>query len=223
MSLPTLVDSMAGRLTQAACDRRLSEWTARVSAHAQITIDLRAPTPLDLSKPCVVMSNHRSHYDIPVLYAVVGPSLRMVGKRELFAIPIFGRAIRQAGFVEVDRKNHERALESLERAKGLLSNQIPIWIAPEGTRSTTGKLSPFKKGGFVIAQTVGCPVLPITIEGTEAILPPGSIATRPGVRVVVHVHDAVKPQRFAHLDRKTSLAAFMAEVRGAIESPLRSP
>ena len=104
--------------------------------------------------------------------AVPSPSLRMVAKTELFRIPGFGRAMRAAEFVEVDRGDRARAVDSLKRAAATLGSGVSVWIAPEGHRSRDGVLGPLKKGGFHLARETGTAILPVALCGTRDVLPP---------------------------------------------------
>lgn len=220
VSAPTVLDAVRGRLSRDVCDARLAAWAERVMRHTRMQVDVRGRENLERGRTYVVMSNHQSHMDVPVLYWVLGPNMRMVAKKELFELPVFGRAIREAGFVCVDRQNHERAIASLADAKQHLASGAHIWIAPEGTRSATGALLPFKKGGFVLALETGAPVLPITISGTREVLRARGLRSRRGVSVRVVIHPAIETARFTSMDRKEGRDALIAEVRGAIEAAL---
>src|SRR4051812_11311621 len=162
VSVPTVVDAARGRLSQRECDVRLETFASHVMRNAEILVSVRGREHLEGSQSSrggldagtrtyVVMSNHQSHYDVPVLYYVLGGRMRMVAKKELFSLPVFGRALRDSGMIEVDRGNRERAIASLHTAQKQLEAGTHIWIAPEGTRSETGDLGAFKKGGFVLA------------------------------------------------------------------------
>jgi 1-acyl-sn-glycerol-3-phosphate acyltransferase len=238
ISLPTVVDGARGLLSQKRCDERLETFAAHVMRNAEIAVSVRGREHLAGSQSCrggldsaagsrtyVVMSNHQSHYDVPVLFYVLGGRLRMVAKTELFSLPLFGRAIREAGMIEVDRKNHARAVASLATAKAQLEAGTHIWIAPEGTRSTTGELLPFKKGGFVLALDIGAPILPITIQGTRDVLPAHGMLSRPGVQVHVTIHPPIETKDFAarsgsRPEAKAARDTLMNEVRLAIGSAL---
>jgi 1-acyl-sn-glycerol-3-phosphate acyltransferase len=141
------------------------------------------------------MSNHQSHLDIPMLYATLpSPTIRMLGKKELFQIPVWGRGLRAAEFIEVDRSNHTRAVQSIDHAATLIRDGVSIYLAPEGTRSKDGKIGALKKGGFHLAIGTGTPIVPVAISGTGAILAPGEKAMHLGqpVRVVIGAPIAVE-------------------------------
>jgi 1-acyl-sn-glycerol-3-phosphate acyltransferase len=168
----------------------------------------------------LLMSNHQSHYDIPVLFYVIGANLRMLGKVEHFKIPIFGEAAHQAGFIAVDRSNRQQALKSLEVAKETIASGVHVWIAPEGTRSRTGELLPFKKGGFTLALEAGLPVLPITIQGTKDALHANDFRSVRGAKVRVTIAPPLESKSYAEGDLKTKRARLMTDVRRAIECGL---
>jgi 1-acyl-sn-glycerol-3-phosphate acyltransferase len=160
------------------------------------------------------MSNHQSLYDIPVIFQVIEQRLRMVSKIELASVPVWGAAMRASGFIFVDRRNREAAIRSLGEARAKLDDGVLVWIAPEGTRSRDGALGPFKKGGFILAEEMGVPVLPISIHGTSTILPARTWDLRRDQPVRVTIHPRIG--REAHPTRE----AFMAAVRDAIASGL---
>ena len=180
ISLPTIVQAARGTLTQQICDERLDSWSRRLVRQAGIEIDVKGREHLVSGEPFVVMSNHQSHYDIPVLYQSLRIPLRMVAKKEIFRIPFMAGAMRAAGFVEVDRKNRHSAIQTLSSAHERLEAAVSLWIAPEGTRSKTGRLGPFKKGGFHLALKSGMRILPVTIEGTRFALPAGGLHVNRG-------------------------------------------
>lgn len=226
VSAPTVIDALRGTVTRQVCNARIESWATRVVANSEMMISVRGREHIDPKRlgqgqhAYVVMSNHQSHYDVAVVYYVLGSAIRMVAKRELFRIPVFGRAMRAAGFVSVDRKNTESAIASLADAKAMLECGVPIWIAPEGTRSPTGELLPFKKGGFVLALETNSPILPVNIRGTRDVLRAKGLLSRPGVEVFVTIHAPVDPARYASLPRKAARDALMEDVRRAIASGL---
>jgi len=136
-------------------------------------------------RPCVYVANHQSQFDVPALVVAMPADFRMVAKRELLYIPIFGWALWLAGFIFIDRTDREKAIRSLERAMRTLSRGISIVVFAEGTRSPDGRLLPFKKGGFVMALKAGVPIVPVSIRGGRDVLPKGSLRVKPGAIEVV--------------------------------------
>src|SRR5688572_7441235 len=150
-------------------DRRLEEWARRLVKAARIDLVVEGREHLATDEAFVMMSNHQSHFDIVVLFHVLKRRVRMVAKKELYRVPIFAGAMRVAGFIEIDRSDRHQAVAALSGAKDAIAAGTSIWIAPEGTRSETGRLGPFKKGGFHLALTAEARILPITIDGTRKV------------------------------------------------------
>ena len=186
--LPTFAESLVREIDRDEADARLALFARRVIARTRIQLHVEGRDRVPGDRAFVYMSNHQSHMDIPVLYAALpARSLRMVGKKELFRIPFWSRALRAGGFIEIDRSNRASAIASLDRAAAEIRDGISVWIAPEGHRSRTGSLGPLKKGGFHLAKDTGTPIVPVAIHGTFEILPPGTInmAYDRSVRVVI--------------------------------------
>jgi 1-acyl-sn-glycerol-3-phosphate acyltransferase len=138
------------------------------------------------NRSCIYMSNHQSNFDIPVLLSKLPVQFRWLAKAELFKIPIFGRGMRGAGYISIDRSNRKSAFQSLARAAESIRNGTSVLIFPEGTRSRDGHLHAFKKGGFVLAVDAGVPIVPIVIQGTYAMMPKDSrLIRRQTVRVEI--------------------------------------
>jgi len=192
ISLPTVIDAMFGRLTREKVDARLRSWSQRVLDRIDARLDVRGRDDIDWSRPYVVMSNHQSHFDIPIACATVPGSLRFVAKKELYGIPIFGQALEQAGMIRIDRQNRKRAIESLKAAADTIRQGYHVWIAPEGTRSRSGELGELKKGGFFLAAETGTPIVPLVIDGAYDILPPKTRRIRKGVPVTVTFGKAIE-------------------------------
>jgi 1-acyl-sn-glycerol-3-phosphate acyltransferase len=213
---PTVVEAIFGDVPRERCTRRLKEWAARVVALTEMDIHVRGLEHIDPNETYVIMSNHRSNYDIFVLFDAFPGVLRMIAKNDLAKIPILSGAMSAAEFIFVERADHARAMEAMQIAEARLRSGISVWIAPEGTRSEDGALLPFKKGGFMLALGTKTKILPVTILGTAEVLPPKEIRVRSGKRVDVQFHAPIDPAIYGADHRD----ALMRRVREAMASPL---
>jgi 1-acyl-sn-glycerol-3-phosphate acyltransferase len=181
-------------------------------AGVQVKAEFLAPVPKDT--PCLYLVNHASNLDPPLLASVLPGRSAMLIKRELLRIPLLGWGMRLAGFVPVARSGSvEDARKSLDEAAAVLRSGISLAIFVEGTRSPDGRLLPFKKGPFFLAETCQLPVVPVTIRGTSALLPKGSLRLRAGT-VSVTFHPPLHPAAFPNRD------ALRSAVRSGIASAL---
>jgi 1-acyl-sn-glycerol-3-phosphate acyltransferase len=183
-----------------------------------VRVDVRGAEHIDPRQSYVVAANHLSHIDIWVLYGYLGMDIRWVAKKEVRRIPVLGIACVALGHVFIDRSNHERALASLDQAKARIRHGTSIIFFPEGTRSRSGELQPFKKGAFRMAMDLDLPVLPVTISGTRALLTPDTARLTPGhARLVIH------PPVLAEGTDNEALAELMRKSRAAISADLNPP
>jgi 1-acyl-sn-glycerol-3-phosphate acyltransferase len=134
---------------------------------------------MDPAAAVICMSNHQSNFDIPVLLGYLPVPFRWLAKAELFKIPVFGRAMRGAGYIPIDRSDRPAAIASLRQAAAAIRGGVSVVIFPEGTRSPDGTLKPFKKGGFVMAIEAGVPIVPVALRGTFDIMPKNRLLIRP--------------------------------------------
>lgn len=186
ITAPSLLEMTRGSLSRASIDERARWFGHRVVELLDIQLEARGAELVPPGRAYVYMSNHQSHLDIPMLYAALpSPTIRMLAKKELFKIPLWGQGLRAAEFIEVDRGNHERAVRSIEHAAALIRDGVSVYLAPEGTRSRDGRIGPLKKGGFHLALGTGAPIVPVAVRGTLDILPRGSRSMRTGLPVSV--------------------------------------
>lgn len=137
--------------------------------------------------PVLLMSNHQSLVDIAALVDTLPPSVswRFVAKKELVRVPIFGWCLVTTGQIIIDRGDRERAVASLRRAAERIRGGASVIVFPEGTRSPSGSLRPFKSGPFHLALEAQVPIVPVTVSGSQRITPKGSLQVRPGsVKIV---------------------------------------
>ena len=221
ISVPTVVEALYRPLDLPLAERRLAWWSHKLLADAAITLTVTGREHAgDGSEPLIVMSNHQSHYDIPVLFQSGLGALRMVTKAELFKVPIWGRAMARAGFIRVDRHDREQAVDALRGQGGsVLAAGMRVWIAPEGTRSRTGELGPFKSGGFRMALDQGVRILPVAIDGTREVLPAQGVVVQRGKHVRVTVLPAIDPAAYGVTRRKELMDAVRGAIAGALGRP----
>jgi 1-acyl-sn-glycerol-3-phosphate acyltransferase len=161
------------------------------------------------------MSNHQGSYDIFVLLSCLPIQFRWIAKKELFAIPILGWAMRAANYISIDRSGKRKALESIERAADKIKGGVSVVIFPEGTRSRDGSIQPFKRGGFTLAMKSGVPIIPITINGSWDVMPRESMKVRPG-EIRVSIDRAIQTTPLSLREK----SVLMGKVREIIERNL---
>lgn len=164
----------------------------------------------DFTKPAIYVANHQSTLDIPALFVALPVAFRFVAKQQLKYVPFMGWYMSMAKFVFIDRRNHKRAVKSLELAANRIRSGISIAMFAEGTRSDDLSIMPFKKGPFALAMKAGVPVVPVAIEGSGKLMPKNSWNITPGP-VTVTVGDPIDPAQFGD-DRE----ALMKAVRDRI-------
>ena len=151
-----------------------------------IRVQVRGPDMIPAGQAVVYMANHESNADAPALFPCLPPVLVLV-KKEVFRIPVLGRAMRLRGFIPVDRRRRERAVQAVEEAVQSLRRGNSFVVFPEGTRSPDGRLQPFKKGGFIMALKAAAPIVPVSISGGRTIMRKGDWAIHRGtMRVSIH-------------------------------------
>jgi 1-acyl-sn-glycerol-3-phosphate acyltransferase len=155
-------------------------WARGILFVSRIKVTVNGLENIDPSQSYVYMSNHQSNFDIPVLLAHLPVQFRWLAKAELFRIPIFGRAMRGAGYVKIDRFNQESAFASINEAAAKIKNGVSVMIFPEGTRSRDGNIRPFKKGGFIMSMDSGVPIVPVILLGTWTIMDKSSLKINTG-------------------------------------------
>ena len=164
--------------------------------------------------------NHTSNVEPPVLFLALRslfPRLRILYKAELRNLPILTRAFDLAGFIPLERGNRDQSLPAIERAAEALRGGNSFLIFPEGTRSRTGELLPFKKGGFIMALKAQAPIVPVAIRGARAAMRKGSPWIQP-VTIEVRVGEPVSTAGLSIDDRERLVGTVRAEVERLLHS-----
>ncbi len=156
-------------------------WAKLILLTAGVKVNIKGTENITPGSAYVLMSNHQSHFDVISLISKMPVRIYFLAKKELLRIPVFGWAMFLIGHVPIDRTDREEAFRSIDRAVEKVKGGTNVMVFPEGTRSSTGELLPFKKGGFVLAIKGGIPILPVGIYGSDRILPKGSWKISSGI------------------------------------------
>jgi len=164
-------------------------------------------------RAAVYCANHQSNVDPPLLFTALHPRMHVLYKAELERMPILARAFRMGGFIPVNRNNREDAMRSIDAGVASIREGHSFLIFPEGTRSQTEELLPFKKGGFIMAIKAQAPIVPVAIRGGREAMRRGSRIVRP-VTVNIRVGEPIETAGMTLEDRDRLIEA----VRLAITS-----
>jgi 1-acyl-sn-glycerol-3-phosphate acyltransferase len=190
-------------------------WSRSVMWAGGIKVRVHGLETSDDTEPRIFASNHVSWFDVAGLAKVL-PRHKFVAKAELFKVPIFGRAMRAAGMVEIQRDNRKAAFGAYEVAAERIRQGNSVVVFPEGTRGRDYRLRPFKKGPFVLAIAAGVPVVPIIVHGTIEILRKGSFRVHPGT-IDIHLLEPVSTTTVDYDHRE----ALMQTVRTRMADAMR--
>ena len=199
-------------------------WSTAVLWAVGIKVRVHGLEKVSDQGPHIFASNHVSWFDVPSLAKVL-PRYKFVAKAELFKVPIFGRAMRAAGMIEIQRENRKAAFGAYEVAAERIRAGNSVVVFPEGTRGHAYPLRPFKKGPFVLAIAAGVPIVPIIVHGTIEVMRRGSLLARPGT-IDIHLLDPVSTAGVDYDHRevlmqtvRTRMADAMRELYGVEPLP----
>lgn len=182
-----------------------------------ITFRVRGREHVLLDRAAVYCSNHQSNVDPPVLFEALHPRMHILYKHEIDQIPILARAFRLGGFIPVDRRNREAAMKSIEAGARSIRGGNSFLIFPEGTRSRTDELLPFKKGGIHMAILAQAPVVPVAIRGGREAMRKGSWRIRP-VTIDIAVGEPVETAGMTADDRDRLIAIIREKIEGELRA-----
>jgi len=170
---------------------------------AGVRLEVQGRERIPRARPVVFMANHQSNSDPPALISVL-PKVLVLVKKEFFRVPIIGNGMTQIGFIRVDRRNREQALDAVDRGVLAMKAGHSFLVYPEGTRSPDGRLQQFKKGVFVMALKAHAPIVPISVSGSNKIMPKGKFVMRPG-RIRITFHESISTEGLTIDDREVMI------------------
>lgn len=166
-----------------------------VLAVSRVKLVVEGLDRVDFSRSYIYVANHASHFDIPAVIAGIPDQIRIVYKKELEKIPIFGWGLKYGKtYIAIDRGKKQDALQSLDEAANKIRNGASVILFAEGTRTSDGNLQPFKRGPFNLAVKANVPIVPVTINGSYDVLPRGSWRIHPGTITLV-LSEPIEPPK----------------------------
>ena len=202
-------------------DSLLRRWSWALLRPTGMAVSVHNPHEVEFieGRRYMLMCNHSSLYDIPLSFVALPGSIRMLTKRELFRIPLFGAGLRAGEFISIDRANIKTAMADLETARKKMESGIVLWVAPEGTRSKDGRLQPFKKGAIRLAIDMGAMIVPLGIDGINNVLPANTTDLYINGTVDVRIGEPIDA---AGYDR-TDFTTLMADLENSLRTLIRQP
>jgi 1-acyl-sn-glycerol-3-phosphate acyltransferase len=195
----------------------LGHWGVRLGLTLSgITFKVAGASNVPSDRAAVYCSNHESNVDPPIVFEALHPRLHILYKAELNRIPVLARAFRLGGFIPIERQNRESSMRSIEAGAASIRSGNSFLIFPEGTRSKTGQLLPFKKGGFVMAIRAQAPIVPVAVQGGRAAMRKGSWVIRP-VTVSLRVGEPIETAGLTQDDRQDLIDRVHQRIASMLE------
>lgn len=174
-------------------------WARGLLATWGVKVEVLGLEHLPTQGPYIIMANHQSHADVPILFSSLPIIPGFLAKKELAKIPFLAMALRAGGHVLIDRSDRNSAMRAIKNAADEVRSGKTLAIFPEGTRGAEDRLGPFKKGAFLLAKKALVPVVPVAIQGSRSILSRDELLPRSG-QVRVHVGKTISPDEIRTLD-----------------------
>lgn len=184
------------------CDECPRKWARTILRWTGTRVVVENPERIARGRRQILVVNHVSWFDVLALAGHLPGPYRFVAKKELANVPVFGHAWRACGHISIDRQDRSSAIRSLEEARRQLEAEAPtVVLFPEGTRSASGELLPFKKGAFMLALQTGAEIVPAALLGTREIMPKGSLLVRTGRTIRFRIGEPISVTGLTVQDR----------------------
>jgi len=180
-------------------------WARLVLKASGVRVEVSGTEHINKNKSYIFIANHLSMFDIPATVAAIPNTIKMLTKKELFRIPLFGWALYAGRHIRIDRQKRESAIQSLDEAVNRIKKEdISVLVYAEGTRSPDGKIKTFKKGAFILGIKSGIPIVPVTIVGSREIVPKKSLKINRGT-ITIYIDNPVETKNLTLNDKSELL------------------
>lgn len=207
---------------------RLALWMARniwapiIIAGGLSRLSVTGEQNVSPGRPALVVSNHQSYADVPILYRALPVPLRFTAKKELEQLPLIGKFMRSLGMVLIDRSTQQRAANSVHELKMSLNRGEWTVVFAEGTRSLDGVVGPFAAGSFAAAIAENVDILPVAIAGSGRMLSKGGFCVRPS-KIQVRIGQAISTSGLKQSDRFELAAKTHDAVEALLDGAVANP
>lgn len=186
-----------------------------------IRTEIRGRENIDRNTSYVFVANHQGAFDIFLIYGYLKHNFKWMMKKQLQSIPLVGRACVSAGHIMVDKSSPAKLKHTMQQAEQTLRGGMSLVVFPEGTRCRDGRLHPFKRGAFMLAEEFSLPVVPLTIDGSFHLLPRGGMNVHPG-KVILTIHRPIMPPETGKYDVEQLMKASYNSIASSLagEQPI---
>lgn len=190
-------------------------WSRLVCYVLLIPVKINRNKQLKKNQSYIFVANHQGAFDIFLIYGFIGRNFKWMMKKSLRSIPFVGKACQSAGHIFVDKSGPKKIQETIDHARHSLRDGTSLVVFPEGRRTFTGKMGPFKKGAFQLADELQLPIVPLTIDGSFDVLPrTGKFIKRH--RMILTMHDPIYPQGQGPEDIKETMEKAYESIQSTL-------
>ena len=190
-------------------------WSQLICYLLLIPVKINGREKLHKRTSYVFVPNHQGSFDIFLIYGFLGRNFKWMMKKSLRKIPFVGKACESAGHIFVDRSSPKKVLATMRQAEASLKDGVSLVVFPEGARTWTGAMRPFKRGAYQLAVEFSLPVVPLTIDGAFAVMPRTTYNFKPG-KIILTIHPPIYPQE----NKGHDIEDLMKKSYAVIESAL---
>lgn len=196
--------------------RTAAKWAQKVLRISGIRLTIEGMENINPSETYIFVSNHTSLYDIPILQANLPVNFRIIYKKELEKVPVWGWGLKESPYIGIVREDPRLSMKSMEEAIESIKSGDSVLIYPEGTRTKDGNLQEFKRGAFMLAGKSGKPIIPVAVIGTFPILTNGISGIKP-TKVILRIGEPI----YYTIENKKDELDLMMRVHNKIETMLK--